>query len=369
MKIGLISAPWVPVPPLRYGGSEAVIDVLARGLQATGQDVSLFATGDSTCPVPTGSVYRAALGTPNITVAAEARQVVHAYDWLAACDLVHDHTLYGPLYAAERTDAALVTTSHGPFTAELGDLYTKMAHDGVAVVAISHHQRSTAPHVPVAAVIHHGMDVGRVPFGRGEGGYAVFLGRMSPDKGADRAIRVARAAGVPLVLAAKMWEPEEHSYFVEQVEPLLSGDAVYIGEIDETTKFKLLGDAVALLNPIRWPEPFGLVMIEALAAGTPVLAFREGAAPEIVEHGVTGFLCDDEHEMATALASARDLRRDACRASAALRFSTERMVDDYLRLYKSLIEERPPARTIELDKARIGRTPDAVVTGDVASHL
>ena len=223
-----------------------------------------------------------------------------------------------------------MTTSHGPFTEELRDLYTEMAKHA-AVVAISHHQRSTAPDLPVAAVIHHGIDLDSVPFGSGDGGYAVFLGRMSPNKGADRAIRAAWAANVPLVLAAKMREPSEHRYFTEVVEPLLGDDAVFIGEVGGLAKLELLGHAVALLNPILWPEPFGLAMIEALGTGTPVITFAEGAAPEIVDHGVTGFLCANVLEMTEALSHIDDISRKACRAAVARRFSAERMVAEHRR--------------------------------------
>lgn len=367
MKVGLIASPWLPVPPPRYGGTEVVVDVLARGLQHAGDDVVLFTTGDSTCPVPRRWIYDRAVGTAAITVAAEARQVVHAYAALSECDVIHDHTLFGPLYAASVTDTPIVTTSHGPFTEELGDLYASMA-GRVAVVAISHHQRSSAPQVDVAAVIHHGIDVDQVAFGRGDGGYAVFLGRMSADKGADRAIRAARAAGVPLVLAAKMAEPEEREYFLEVVEPLLGDDAVYIGEVGGRAKLELLGNAVALINPIRWAEPFGLVMIEALASGTPVIAFPEGAAPEIVEHGVTGFLCADEAEMASALSKVGDLRRSDCRSAAALRFSAARMVADHRHLYRSLTTDQAPADVIDLAAPRARRTAGPDVLAATASE-
>lgn len=361
MKVGLIASPWVPVPPPRYGGTEAVLDVLARGLVAMGDEVRLFTTGDSTCPVSTEWVYRTAIGTAGITPAAEARHVVRAYEALADCDVIHDHTLFGPLYGAGHTDIPIATTNHGPFTEELGDLYATMAAQGVAVIAISNHQRSTAPHVPVATVIHHGIDVEGIPVGRGDGDYALFLGRMSPDKGPDRAIRVARAAGVRLLLAAKMWEPDELVYFRDIVEPMLGDDAEYVGEANGDEKYELLGHALALVNPIRWPEPFGLVMIEALAAGTPVLAFAEGAAPEIVEHGVTGFVCDDEDAMATALRHVRDLDRSACRLSAVGRFCTERMVADHRRLYRSLFEGEV-GEVIDLNAAAAQRRGDAVAS-------
>lgn len=165
----------------------------------------------------------------------------------------------------------------------------------------------------------------------------LFLGRMSPIKGAHRSIRVARAAGRPILLAAKMWEPAERHYFEAMVEPLLGADATYLGEVNGAEKVDLLGGAEALLNPIRWPEPFGLVMIEALACGTPVLSFAEGAAPEIVEHGRTGFLCLDEDDMAARLRRIDELDRAACRASAEARFTTERMVAEHVDLYRRVI--------------------------------
>jgi glycosyltransferase involved in cell wall biosynthesis len=166
----------------------------------------------------------------------------------------------------------------------------------------------------------------------------MFLGRMNPDKGAHRAIAAARAAGKRILLAAKIWEPPERRYFEEFVEPLLGDDAVFVGEVGGTQKQELLGGAEALVNPIRWNEPFGLVMIESLACGTPVIAFPEGAAPEIVHDGRTGFLCDDTAQMADAIARVEQLDRRECRASVEGYFSAERMVRDHLALYERVIE-------------------------------
>jgi glycosyltransferase involved in cell wall biosynthesis len=335
LHVGLIAPPWVAVPPPRYGGTEVVIDHLARGLVAAGHQVSLFATGDSTCPVEKHWVLPEAVGTTGSLI-DELGHVQAAYAQLTHCDVIHDHTLLGPLWAvANAVPIPMVTTNHGEFTPELTALYRSVG-EHVAVVAISHHQASTAPTVPVAQVIHHGIDVDTLPVGRGDGGYVVFLGRMHPDKGVHRAIEVARAAGKRLLIAAKMWEPVEHQYYAEQVEPLLGPDAVYLGQVGGADKHDLLAGAEALINPIRWPEPFGLVMIEALAAGTPVLAFPEGAAPEIVDHGRTGFLCRDEADMVGRLATIGAIDRAACRHAAESRFSTRRMVDDHIALYQRL---------------------------------
>jgi glycosyltransferase involved in cell wall biosynthesis len=336
IRVGLIAPPWVAVPPTLYGGTELVIDQLARGLASAGCDVVLFTTGDATCPVTRRWLYSTALGTV-ADPQAELAHVEQAYRDLAGVDVIHDHTLSGPLWTDLPSGGPpVVTTLHGELIAELRPQYVAAAARGVSIIAISHAQRRSAPEVPVAAVIHHGLDLSEWPFGPGGGGYVLFLGRMSPSKGADRAIRAARAAGRRILLAAKMWEPAERRYFAETVEPLLGPDATYVGEVTPAEKVELLCGAEALLNPIRWPEPFGLVMIEALACGTPVLTFAEGAAPEIVEHGRTGFLCDDEDDMAAHLAQASTLDRVACRASVEARFTAERMVADHLVLYRRL---------------------------------
>lgn len=336
LQVGLIAPPWVAVPPPAYGGTELVVDALARGLTRAGCEVVLFGTGDSTCPVPTRWLYREALGTV-AEQAAEMPHVVRAYRELAGVDVIHDHTISGPLRAsAPRGHPPVVTTLHGALIPELRGLYVAAA-DRVHIVAISQAQRRSAPELRVAAVIHHGIDVDAVQPGPGDGGYALFLGRMSPDKGADRAIRIARAAGLPIVLAAKMWEPEERRYFAEAVEPLLGPDATYVGQVAGEAKLDLLRGAVALVNPIQWPEPFGLVMVEALACGTPVLAFPHGAAPEIVDHGRTGYLCEDEADMSARLATIERIDRARCRDAAVARFSVDRMVADHLALYRRIV--------------------------------
>jgi glycosyltransferase involved in cell wall biosynthesis len=209
----------------------------------------------------------------------------------------------------------------------------------VPIIAISHSQavQGSLQGIQVSRVIHHGLDAQEVTDGPGGGGYLLFLGRMHHDKGVDAAARVARAAGWPLKIAAKMREPAEVAYFEDVVKPLLGGDIEYVGEVGRDDALSLLQSAEALLNPIRWAEPFGLVMVESLAAGTPVLASPNGAAPEIIEHGVTGFLCDDEDSMVSELSRLADLERAACRDAVLTRFSTARVVDDHLALYEKVI--------------------------------
>jgi glycosyltransferase involved in cell wall biosynthesis len=270
----------------------------------------------------------------------EIQHVLAAYEALVDVDVVHDHTLIGPLHAQRAARAPVVTTNHGPFDAALLALYREVA-PRVPVIAISQHQAGTATGVPIVRVIYHGLDVGAIPVGHGAGGYLLFLGRMVPGKGAHRAARAARAAGVPLLLAARMREPGEAAYFEQQVRPLLGGAIEYIGEVGVADKHRLLGDAVALVTPIRWPEPFGLAMIEALAAGTPVLAYRSGAAPEVVEHRTTGYLCDDEADLVRRIRDVERIDRRACRAAAETRFSMARMARDHLDVYAQL--SPPPA--------------------------
>ena len=342
MRIGLIAPPGVPVPPTAYGGTESVIDRLARGLVRTGHEVLLAAAANSACPVPrVGGTDEAAEAAPVCADAVtELRHVITSYAAMTDVDVVHDHTLTGPLYRNSPAGTPVVTTAHGPFDATLSPVYRAMR--GVAVVAISYHQAATADGVPLAGVIHHGLDVESVPVGDGTSGYASFLGRMSPEKGPRQAALVARAAGVPLRMAAKLREPAEREYFDAEVKPLLCSDVEFLGELGCAEKLELVGGSFALLNPMQWAEPFGLVMIEALATGTPVVATPVGSAPEIVDHGVTGFLRPCGPSLAAALLDASQLDRAACRAVAVRRFSTERMVAEHLRLYEELLFGRTP---------------------------
>jgi glycosyltransferase involved in cell wall biosynthesis len=343
LRIAVVAPPWVAVPPIAYGGTETVLDGLARALQFAGHDVQLFATGDSTCPVPSSWVFEHAPGIEAARPAAELRHVVNAYDWIAGeADVVHDHTLVGPVYG-QQFATPVVTTNHGPFDADMADYYRAIA-PRVPIIAISHHQASTAGRTPVAAVIHHGVDLARFPVGDGAGGYALFLGRMSPDKGVHTAVAVARAAGVPLKIACKMEEPAELEYYRAVVAPRLGPDVEFVGEVGGKQKLDLLAGARCLLNPIAWPEPFGMVMIEAMACGTPVVATPMGAVCEVVDHGVTGFVGTTNADLAMAVLAAGDLDRDGCRRVAAERFSTARMAADHVRLYESVVETgRRPA--------------------------
>jgi glycosyltransferase involved in cell wall biosynthesis len=339
MRIALIAPPWVPVPPPLYGGTESVVHELAVGYQQAGHEVLLFTTADSTCPVPmasaAGQVDRGRIGLSM----PELRHVMAAYETVADFDIIHDHTELGPVYSVGRTRGAVVTTVHNPLDATRLPVYERIARD-VNIVLISNAQRRAAGRLRISRVIHHGVDPSAYPVGSGDGDYVLFLGRMSPDKGVHRALEAAFKAGVPLVVAAKMRTREEHEYFDACVRPYLNDDLRYIGEVHEAEKLQLLAGARALLNPIQWNEPFGLVMIEAMACGTPVLAFAAGAAPEIVSDGHTGFLCRDEADMAEAIARVHLIDRAACRAVVDEYFSADRMVEEYLALFDDLRARR-----------------------------
>ena len=334
MRVGLISPPWVPVPPTAYGGTEAVVDRLARGLVAAGHEVLLAAPAGSECPVP--QVAPAIEADPNEIGKSlpELAHIISGYAAMGGMDVIHDHTLAGPLYRRRPPKVPVVVTSHGPFLAAERALFQAMQHD-TAIVAISRHQASTAEGIRIAKVIHHGIDVDDIPVGAG-GEDVCFVGRMHPCKGVREAIEIARAADMSLRIAAKMQEPAEYEYFEAEIEPLLDSNISYIGELGPADKYALMGSSRALLNPIQWAEPFGLVMIEALATGTPVVTTPQGSAPEIVDDGVTGYLRQTTAGLAAALRDTATLDRARCRAAAHDRFSTERMVLDHLNLYTDL---------------------------------
>jgi glycosyltransferase involved in cell wall biosynthesis len=283
--------------------------------------------------------------------------VVHGYDAAAewGAEIVHDHTLTGPVFGRQLSSIPVVTTNHGPFADdELGPFYRSIAED-IPVIAISHHHAATAAPTRIAEVIHHGVDLDGFPVGDGSGDYALFLGRMVPEKGVHTAIRAARLAGRPLVVAAKMREHHEQAYFEAEVEPLLGAGIEFVGEADAAEKLELLAGAACLLNPIDWPEPFGMVMAEALACGTPVLAHPRGSVPEIVDDGVTGFLRHHLDGLASCLHRVGELDRAACRQAVQERFSADRMVTAHIELYERVVGQatgRPEATAARRGRQR-----------------
>jgi glycosyltransferase involved in cell wall biosynthesis len=337
LRIGLIAPPWIPVPPTTYGGTELVVDTIARGLAEAGHDVVLVATADSTCPVPRISVFETA-PRPMNTTAEELRHVQGAYEALAGqVDVIHDHTLVGPVWAlAAGVTTPIVSTAHGIINDLTRGTYA-MTGKAVRLTAISFRQQQLAGDLPFHDVIHHGLDPARFDPGPGDGGYLMFVGRMSFEKGVREAVLIARGAGLPILVASKMREDVELDYFEREVRPVADSSVVLLGELSPAERDAYLRRAIALVNPIAWEEPFGLTMIEALALGTPAIVTRRGAAPEIITDGATGFVVDDVEQGVAAVARIGEIDRDVCREAVESYFSSQRMVGQYELLYRDVL--------------------------------
>jgi len=341
MRVGLIAPPWLPVPPLGYGGTEAVVDYLARELDRRGHTVVLCAPGDSTCPVDIYSPMVESVGlNADRFVKWELAHVIDSYQFLEEWqpDVIHDHTLAGPLISLGY-EMPVVTTNHNTFRWEHEITYQMLANHGVPIVAISHHQASTT-RAPLAGVVYNGVDTYAVDLCDGGGGYALCITRFDDEKGVTEGIRVALEARIDLKIIAKPPSPGQRIYFEEQVDPWLNHPAIeWVGEVTGKQRAELIGGAFCLINPIKWDEPFGMVMIDALAQGTPVVSMERGAATEIVRDGETGYLCDSQTSMALGveLCKRGDIHRPRCREDAIQRFSVQRMVTSYLEIYEDVV--------------------------------
>jgi glycosyltransferase involved in cell wall biosynthesis len=333
----MLAPPWIRVPAPAYGGIEEVVRLLCEGLVEHGHDVTLFAPPGSETPADGHAVLEDEHPHEIQKAQIEADHVARSFAAIeddGGFDVVHDHTGHVALAMADRLPVPLVHTLHGPFDAAARAFYGVHGRKAL-LVALSEHQRSEAPEeAGEIAVVHNPLRVEEWPFRADKDGFVLWIGRMSPDKGPHRAIAAARAAGTPLVLAGPV-QPGQEGYFAEEVEPGVDGEAVcYIGEADSATKRDLYARARALLMPIRWPEPFGLVMVEAMACGTPVIAFPEGAAPEIVADGETGFLVDDDAAMAQAIGRLGEIDPARCRSSTDERFGVDAVVSGYEAVYR-----------------------------------
>jgi glycosyltransferase involved in cell wall biosynthesis len=333
LRIGLVSPVWFAVPPLRYGGTEAVVALLADGLAAAGHDVTLFASGDSRTRARLVSVYATAPSERIGQALPELRHALACFERAGEFDVICDHS--GPPAAAigSLLGTPALHTVHGPLDGEAGAAYEQIVRLGgrLALVSVSYAQRRARPRLPWVANCPNAVDPAAFPLRPRRGGdYLLFLGRMCADKGAHRAIDVAREAGMPLLVAAKCREPEERAYFREQVEPRLGRGVEYVGEVGHVEKVRLLHGARATLVPIDWEEPFGLVIVESMATGTPVVATRRGSVPELLDDGRTGVVVDDHREMAAALGRADALDPLELRREVERRFCPERLVRSYL---------------------------------------
>ena len=339
MRIAMFSPVWFPVPPDRYGGTEAIVSLLTEGLVERGVEVTLFASGDSLTQAKHVFVFDRA---PSKRIGETFWELNHALACLTRLDdydIVHDHSGLLGLTLFGLTSTPVLHTVHGPLAGEAGDMYAaacSVTHD-IGLVSLTQAQRRPRPRLPWVANVPNSIDLSRYPFRREPGDFLLFLGRMSPEKGAHRAIEVARQTGRPLLMAAKCREPGERAYFDEKIRPHLCQDISYVGEVGHEEKSRLLAGAHALLVPIDWEEPFGLVMIEALACGTPVIALRRGSVPEVLDHGRTGFIADDLADMAAAVDMVRSLDPHELRDEVEKRFTPDRMIDGYLAAYSRLL--------------------------------
>lgn len=341
LRIAQVSPLYESVPPQRYGGTERVVAYLSDALVAAGHDVTLFASGDSQTSARLEAICPRALRLAGChdALAHHVRMLGRVYRQADRFDVIHCHTDYLGLPLAALAKTPTVVTLHGRLDlADLAPLYDEL--DDVPLVSISDAQRAPLPDANWRATVRHGLPIRDFPFSPRGSDALLFLGRISPEKRPDTAIRVAVRAGVRLRIAAKV-DAVDQGYFTDVIRPLLSHPLIeFIGEVTDAEKRALLGDSRALLFPIDWPEPFGLVMIEALACGTPVIARPCGSVPEVVRHGVSGWIADGEDELVAAVAAAAGLDRRACRAEFERRFTADTMLRGYLDVYRSAIAGR-----------------------------
>jgi glycosyltransferase involved in cell wall biosynthesis len=340
MKIAILAPVWFAVPPTGYGGIEWVVSLLADALAEAGHDVTLFASGDSHTKATLAFIYPEAPSQQIGRTYWELRHALACYERADEFEVINDHTgmLGATLGATVQTPVA--HTVHGPLDGEPGEIYGQIGRvaPNVGLISISMNQRKPRPELNWIANVHNALEFSVYPVKPHRGDYLLFLGRLSPDKGAHRAVAVAMEAGLPLKIAGKMQEPKERQYFHELVEPHLVDGIEYLGEVTHGEKVELLQDARATLFPIEWEEPFGLVMIESMACGTPVIATRRGAVPEVIEHGRSGIIVDNYREMAGVLDDADELDPFELRRYVEEEFSPERMVGDYVAAYETAIE-------------------------------
>ncbi len=344
MKIAQVAPLIEAVPPKLYGGTERVVAYLTDALVDLGHEVTLFASGDSQTKASLSAAWPRALRldpTVHDPFAPLFMQLEAVARRAHEFDIIHCHLDYFAFPVLGLLGIPSVTTLHGHLDLpELGPLYEH--YRDTPVVSISDSQRAPLPHANYVATIHHGLPQHSLRKGPG-GGYLAFLGRISPEKAPDAAIRIAARAGMPLRIAAKV-DKADAEYFKTHIEPLLShANVEFIGEISEHEKSEFLGNAAALLFPIAWREPFGLVMIESMACGTPVIAFNNGSVSEVLENGVTGFVVASEDEAVKAVRKIPSLNRDRIRAQFDGRFTAEHMARNYLKLYARMASIQSPA--------------------------
>ena len=339
MRIAVVAPVWYPVPPPGYGGIELVVSLQVEGLVEAGHDVTLFASGGSETKARLVSPMEeppdpSEMGNPWY----DGYHALSAYLQVDDMDVVHDHAaIVGPVAGALRRDnPPVVHTLHGPWTEQTRRFYSVTGHH-VHLVAISDAQRADNEDVPYAGTVHNGIDLALYPYREVKDDFLIYIGRANSDKGPKEAITIARRAGLPLHMILKRSEPPEHEYFEREIRPLLASDIELHQNVSHELKVDLLGRARAMVFPIRWPEPFGLVMVEAMACGTPVVTTNWGAAPEVVDDGVTGYRRDGEDDLVDAVSHTADLSPADSRRWVEERFSGRAMVRGYEAVYRRVL--------------------------------
>jgi glycosyltransferase involved in cell wall biosynthesis len=353
MRIAQLAPLYEAVPPKLYGGTERVVSWLTEELVALGHDVTLFASGDSSTSAKLEAFWPRALrldGAVRDPNALHMMMIEKVMQRAADFDIIHSHVDYYPFSLFSRQATPFVTTLHGRLDLpELQPVFNTFP--SIPVVSISNAQRRPLPQANWVRTVHHGLPENLLTPQPVRRDYLAFLGRIAQEKGVDRAIRIARRCGIPLKIAAKV-DPSDREYFEEQIRPLIKTPEVeYLGEIGDHEKSKFLSGAIGLMATIDWPEPFGLVMIEAMACGTPVIGSNRGSVPEVVEDGLTGFIVEDETGGVTAVKRLSELSSANVRKRFEQRFSARRMATEYLAVYRSLMAETaaPRLRVVRTD--------------------
>ncbi|HEX5189323.1 MAG TPA: glycosyltransferase family 4 protein [Streptosporangiaceae bacterium] len=354
MHIAMVAPPYFSVPPSAYGGIEVVVADLVDALVARGHKVTLIGAGNHgtraqrfLTTFEEGPASQLGEVQPEIVHAAKVASLLERLD----VDVIHDHTQAGPLMGRGRLTPTVVT-AHGPVHGDAGEFYQALG-DTIQLVAISDAQRASAPDLAWSATVHNAVRAETFPFRAGKDDYAMFLGRFHPHKAPHLAIDAARGAGLPIVLAGKCSEPIERAYFSREIEPRIGRDVTIFGIADAAAKRKLLANAACLIFPICWEEPFGMVVIEAMVCGTPVVALNRGAVPELIVHGQTGIVVDDPDAMPEAIAQARMIDPAMCRKHVETNFTVEVMAEGYEEVYRRALSMAPEPWLTGVDQAPI----------------
>lgn len=363
LKIAMVANVIERVPPKKYGGTERVVYWLTEELVKRGHMVTLFASGDSITSANLISVFPKAIreaklkniyGGNNWTLL----NIATAYNLQDQFDIIHDHIGELSIPTANNSKTPVVMTIHGAFNLDNKQLYESASN--INFVTISKSQAQPLPYLNYIDTVYNGLGLKDYPFSSKPGKYLLYVGRISSEKGVHKAIEVAKYLNLPLIIAAKLDStvPGDLSYFKQYIKPNLSDQIKWIGEVDEKERNQLMKNAYAFLHPVSWREPFGLTLIESMACGTPVVAFQMGSIPEVIEHGVTGFIVNDVESMALAIQYVKYLDRALCRKRALENFSAQKMADRYEDVYYKVLSSN---RTEELVKSFIStRLPEII---------